>query len=294
MTMKRFVLLLLPLLLVACAPGAVTSVITPPTFRVIEAETALVKLEPSGVGSGAALIHLELEATNSNRFAMQLAGLDGDFQLGGQRVAGSTFRQGIMLPAGGSARLGLDIEVPVQGAAQLLTQLARLVAGEAVAYQMDATVTVDVLGAPQRFPSLTVARGELRVPRGLRAPTVRLDAAASEVRLSGLTVQVDVGLILENPLPIGYFVRGPQISLQLDGRSVGRASLPQVPVPAASSTRAVLRFDLGLADVGAAMMARLQGGSSGLRLALAGDLAVEIPGIASLSRSLADVGGVLP
>lgn len=291
--MKRYLLFVLLVLLSACAPG-VSSVIAPPTFRVVEAETALLRLEPAGVGSGNALIHLELEAANSNPFAMQLAGLDGDLHLGGQRVAGSTFKGGVFLPARGTSRLGLDIEVPVEGAPQLLSQLARLVAGEAVSYRMDAAVTVDVLGAPQRFPSLTVAQGDLRAPAGLRPPTVRLDAAASELRFTGLGVQVDVGLVLDNPLPIGYFVRGPQFTLQIDGRSVGRASLPQVPVPASSSTSAVLRFDLGLADVGAAMMARLRGGTSGVRLALSGDFAVEIPGIASLNRPLADVGGVLP
>jgi LEA14-like dessication related protein len=291
--MKRSLLLLALLApLAACAPGA-TSLISAPTFRVVEAETSLVRLEPAGVGSGSALIHLELEAHNPNPFALQLAGLDGDFYLAGDRVAGSTFSRGISLPANGRSRLGLDVEVPVAGAAQLLAQFARLVAGDPVPYRMDATVSVEVLGAPQRFPSVTVAQGELRVPGGLRPPTVRLDPAASSIRLSGLSVQVDVGLLIDNPLPIGYFVRGPRLSLELDGRQVGQASLPRVPVPAAGTTSAALRFDLGLADVGAAMMTRLQGGTNGIRLALDGDLAVEIPGVASLSRPLGEVGGVL-
>jgi LEA14-like dessication related protein len=292
--MKRSLLLLALLIpLAACAPGA-TSLISAPTFRVVEAGTSLVRLEPAGVGSGSALIHLELEVRNPNPFALQLASLDGDFYLAGERVAGSTFSRGIALPANGLSRLGMDVEVPVAGAAQLLSQLARLVAGDPVPYRMDATVSVEVLGAPQRFPSVTVAQGQLRVPGGLRPPTVRLDPAASSIRLRGLNVQVDVGLLIDNPLPIGYFVRGPALSLQLDGRQAGRASLPRVPVPAAGTTSASLRFDLGLADIGAAMMTRLQGGTSGIRLALDGDLAVEIPGVASLSRPLGEVAGVLP
>jgi LEA14-like dessication related protein len=291
--MKRFLLLLALLIpLAACAPGA-TSLISAPTFRVVEAGTSLVRLEPAGVGSGTALIHLELEVRNPNPFALQLAGLEGDFYLAGDRVAGSTFSRGISLPGNGRSRLGLDVEVPVAGAPRVLTQLARLVAGDPVAYRMDATVSVEVLGAPQAFPSVTVAHGELRVPGGLRPPTVRLDPAATTIRLSGLSVQVDVGLLIDNPLPIGYYVRGPQLALELDGRRVGRASLPQVPVPAAETTPASLRFDLGFADVGAALMTRLQGGTSGMGLALDGDLAVEIPGVASLSRPLGEVGGVL-
>jgi LEA14-like dessication related protein len=292
--MRRSLLLLTLLVpLSACAP-AVTTLVSPPTFRVVEAETSLLRIEPAGVGSGAALVHLELEAHNPNPFAIQLAGLDGDLFLAGQRAAGSSFREGVALPANGRSRLGLDVEVPVQGAQQLLTQFARLVAGEAVAYRMDATVSVDVLGALQRFPSLTVAQGELRLPGGLQPPTVRLDTANSSIRLSVLSVQVDVGLIVDNPLPIGYFVRAPEVSLRLDGNHVGRASLPRTPVAASSISGTVLRFELGLADVGAAMMTRLQGGAGGMRIGLGGDLAVEIPGVVSLSRSLGGVGGMLP
>lgn len=284
--MKRNLLFgLLLLALVACAPGA-TSVVAPPTFRVIEAQTSLVKLEPAGIGQGGALIHLELEARNPNPFPLHLAGLDGDFYLGDQRVAGTSFRQGISLSAGGTSRLGLDIEVPVSGAPQLLSQLARLVSGDGTRYRVDATVSVDVLGAPQQFPSLTVAQGELRVPGGLRPPTVRLDPGATQVRLSGLNAQIDVALVVDNPLPLGYWLRGPRLGLQLDGRPVGNASLPRVAVPASSSTTAVLRFELGFSDLGAAILTRLQGGATGMRLALDGELALEIPGIASTGAPL--------
>lgn len=290
--MKRILFLVLPFLLAACAPG-VTSVVSPPTFRVVESETALLRLEPAGIGSGSALIHLELEARNPNPFPINLAGLDGDLFLADQRVAGSTFRTGIALPAGGSAQLGLDIEVPVQGAPQLVTQLARLVAGESVPYRMDATVSVDVFGSQQRFPALTVASGQLRSPGALRPPTVRFDPSATELRVSGLSAQVRVGLVLENPLPFGYYVTGPRLGLQLDGRPVGAASLPRVGLPASGSTRAALVFDLSLTDLGAALFGRLQSGASGVRLGLSGDLAVEIPGVASLSRPMSGVGGVL-
>jgi LEA14-like dessication related protein len=291
--MKRYLFPLLPLVLAACAP-AVTSVVSPPTFRVVEAETALLRLEPAGVGSGAALIHLELEARNPNPFPLHLAGLDGGLFLAGERVAGASFQDGISLAAGGTSRLGLDIEVPVQGAPQLLSQLGRLVSGDPVPYRVDAGVSIEVFGSPQRFPNVTVAQGQLRAPGPLRPPSVRLDLAASQIRLSGLGAQVDVALVLDNPLPFGYFVRGPQISLQLDGRPVGRASLPQIAVPADSSTRGALRFELGFADLGAALFARLQGGSGGVNVGLTGDLAVEIPGVASMSRPLSDVRGVLP
>jgi LEA14-like dessication related protein len=291
--MKRLVPLVLMLLLSACAPG-LTSVISPPSFRVVEAGTGLVSLEPAGVGLGAALVHLEIEARNPNPFPVELAGLDGGFFLADQRVAASTFREGISLPANGTARLGLDVEVPVEGAAHLVSQLARLVAGDPVPYRLDATVSIDVFGTTQQFPALTVAQGRLQAPGGLRPPTVRLDPASTDVRFSGLTAIVSVGLMIDNPLPLGYFVRGPQVTLQLDGRPVGRASIPRTAVAANGDSRAALRFEVGLADAGAALLSRLQGGGSGLRMALAGNLSVEIPGIASTSAPLRDVAGVLP
>ena len=288
--MKRHLLLALLLLLSACAPG-VTSVVSPPTFRVLESR--LVRLEPAGVGSGNALIQIRLEARNPNPVPLQLAGLDGDFYLGGERVAATSFRDGIALPANGEARLDLEVRVPVEGAAQVLGQFARLVAGDPVNYRLDATVSVDIFGAPQSFPTLTVARGELQVPGGLRPPTVSFEPAATSVSFSGLTATVDVGLVIDNPLPLGYFVRGPQVILELDGRPVGRASIPRTPVPANGTSPAALRFEVGLANAGAAILGRLQTGGSGLRLSLDGALEIEIPGVASTRSALDGVSGIL-
>ena len=289
--MKRLLLLALLLVLSACAPG-VTSVVSPPTFRVVESR--LVRFEPSGVGAGNALVHIQLETRNPNPFPLQLAGLDGDFFLGGERVAATTFNGGIALPANGTAPLGLDITVPVSGAAQVVTQFVRLVAGDPVDYRMDATVSIDVFGAPQSFPSFTVARGELQVPGGLRPPTVRLQPSATRVSFSGLTAVIDVGLTIDNPMPIGYFVRGPQLTLELDGRPVGRASIPRTPVPAGGTSPAALRFEVGFADAGAALISRLQPGGSGLRFTLDGALEIEIPGIASTRTALQGLSGFLP
>lgn len=291
LAMKRPLLLALLLVLSACAPG-VTSVVSPPTFRVVESR--LVRLEPAGVGLGNALVRLQLEARNPNPFPIQLAGLDGDFFLGNQRVAATSFNDGISLPSGGSSQLGLDIAVPVEGAAQILAQFARLVNGDPVGYRMDATVSIDVFGTPQRFPALTVAQGDLQVPGGLRPPDVRFDPRATRVTFSGLTARVDLGLVIDNPVPLGYFVRGPRVTLELDGRPVGSASIPRTPIPAGGTSPAALRFEVGIADAGTALLSRLQSGGSGLRFGLDGALEVEIPGVASTRRALDSVSGLLP
>lgn len=257
-------------------------------------ESQLVRLEPSGVGFGNALVELQLEARNPNPFPLDLAGLDGDFFLGGERVAATSFSDGISLPANGSNRLRLDITIPVEGAAQVLGQFVRLVAGDPVDYRMDAAVSVDVFGAPQRFPTLTVARGELQVPGGLRPPTVRFDAQATRVSFNGLTARIDLGLVVDNPLPIGYFIRGPQVTLELDGRPVGTASIPRTPIPAQATSPSALRFEVGIADAGTVLLTRLQSGGSGIRFSLDGGLEIEIPGVASTRKNLDGVSGLLP
>lgn len=290
--MKRLAIVVLLLLLVtSCVPGA--SVVSPLDFRLRSEGSGLLRLEPPGVGSGAAVIRLELDVHNPNPFGVDLAGLDGDLFIGGSRVASSRFVDGLAVPAQGSGRLTLDIEASLADAPHLVGQMARLVAGEAVAYRLDGTVRLEVLGTPQSFPSVTVARGELDPPGPLRPPTVRFDAASSGVRLSGLRAQIEVGLEIENPLPLGYYARGPELRLLLDGRPVGRASLPATPVPAMSTTHAVLQVEAGVAELGAALLSRLQGGSSGLQLAVDGRLTFELPGVADASMALSGVGGAL-
>lgn len=72
-------LLSLTLLLAACVPGA--SVVSPPAFQLCSG--ALVRLEPPGVGRGAAVVRLELDVRNPNPIGVEIAGLDGDLHLAG-------------------------------------------------------------------------------------------------------------------------------------------------------------------------------------------------------------------
>lgn len=280
--------LLLLLVLTACAPGA--AVISAPTFAVVAEGSGLVRLEPPGVGRGAAVFRLQIEATNPNPIPIRLAGFDGHLSLADRRVASSRFTDGISLPAAGTGRLVLDIEAPLAEAPHLIGQMALLLTGASVPYQVDGTVSVDVFGAVQRFPSITVARGEMRAPGPLRVPDVRIDPAASRIRLEGLTAVVEVGLEIGNPTFLGYLVRGPQLELRLDGRSVGRASIPETPVPAFGDATALVRVEAGLAQLGAALAAQVQGGGV-LEVVVDGDLVFEVPGVVESRLPLAGISG---
>lgn len=280
--------LMLLLVLTACAPGA--AIVSPPTFAVVADGSGLVRLEPPGVGRGAAVFRLEIEATNPNPISIRLAGLDGELSLADRRVASSRFTEGISLPAGGSSRLVLDIEAPLADAPHLIGQMARLVTGASVPYQLDGTVSIDVFGTVQRFPSLTVARGELRAPGPFRVPDVRFDPAASRIRLDGLTAVVEVGLEIRNPGFLGFVVRGPQLDLRLDGRSIGRTSVPETPVPAFGDATAIVRVEAGLAQLGAALAAQVQGRGV-LEAVVHGDLVFEVPGVVESRFPLAGISG---
>src|SRR6056297_1855341 len=183
----RFVPIVLLALLASCVPGV--SVVQAPTISVAP--------------GGARLVRLDLEIRNPNPVGLTLAGLDGELFLSGRSVATSRFPAGVTIPARGDAPLTLEVAVPLDGAAGVADAMARLVQGQGVPYRLELALEVEAFGVAQRFPARPVASGEVRFPGELRAPTVRFDASASRVRVDGLTAQIEVGLRIDNPGPLG-------------------------------------------------------------------------------------------
>lgn len=278
-------------LLASCVPGA--TVVQAPTVTVGPEGARLVRLEPPGVGRGSALIRLDLELGNPNPVGLTLAGLDGELFLSGRSVATSRFPGGLTIPARGDAPLTLEVEVPLDGAAGVADAMARLVRGEGVPYRLELALQVEALGVAQRFPARPVASGEVRFQGQLRAPTVRFDGSASQVRVDGLTARIEVGLRIDNPGPIGFVATSPELELRLDGRSVGRASMPRTDVPAASEVPAFVSVEVGVAQVGAALLSRLRTGGRGLEIAVRGVASFDVPGVTRLAAGLAGTGGQL-
>ncbi len=287
----RFVPIVLLALLASCVPGV--SVVQAPTISVAPGGARLVRLEPPGVGSGSALIRLDLEIRNPNPVGLTLAGLDGELFLSGRSVATSRFPAGVTIPARGDAPLTLEVAVPLDGAAGVADAMARLVQGQGVPYRLELALEVEAFGVAQRFPARPVASGEVRFPGELRAPTVRFDASASRVRVDGLTAQIEVGLRIDNPGPLGFVATSPELELRLDGRSVGRASFPRTAVPAGSEVPAFVSVEVGVAQIGAALLSRLRTGGAGLEIAVRGVAAFEVPGVTRVEAGLAGLGGPL-
>ena len=262
--------------LTSCLPGA-TPALAPPTFRLQTDATRILRLDPPGVAREAALVvRLALRATNPNPVGVRLERLDGELWLGGVAAAELTFVGGIDLPARGDAPLTLEVAVPLDRLEALAGVLTDAIGGRPVAYRVDAAVGIDVLGVPTRFPPVTLARGEVRqadlVPA---APRVRFDPAATgvrEVRFDRITVAI--GLIVDNPGPLGFVLRAPDARLRLGGQDVLSIGVPATWVPAGGS--AVVRQEVVLnpVAVGVAIATQLQtlgtGGAAALDAAIVG------------------------
>lgn len=288
--MRWFAIVLLLTALTACVPGA--SVVAPPTFQVVADDTRLVRLEPPGVGSGAAVVRIALNATNPNPIPIEIAGLDAAFVLAGRNVAQSRFPDGVALAANGTSRWTVEVEVPLAEAPHVAEQMARLVTGSPVAYRLDGTLTLDVFGTRQRLPSVTLAQGELGPLGPLALPEVRFDPSASSVRLEGLSVVVDAALAIRNPSLFGYRVEGPSLLVLLDGRPVGSASVPPAAVPAFGEATVVFRAQASVVDLGTVIATQIQGGGA-LEVAVDGALEFVLPGIGRASLGLERIGATL-
>lgn len=286
--MARRLPLLLTVVLVgavlgACVPTA--NVLAVPTFTFDAGKSGFVRIDPPGVGEGSALFRLALDVKNPNAIGIKLAGLDGALFLRNTRAATATFRGGIDVPAGGTAPLILDVKVPLGAAPALLDTIATYIGGAATPFRLDAAVTIDVFGAPQRFPDFTLVRGELPAAGGLQAPQIQL--LGGGLRFESVnSVAVNLDLRLTNPGMLGFRVGAPELRFAVAGAQAATGSIGVVEVPAGESSDLSITFRFNPLALGAAIAAQVQAASSGgpgLSVSLNGGWNLEAPGIATLA-----------
>ncbi len=284
---------LLGAVLGACVPTA--NVLSVPTFTLDAANSGFVRIDPPGVGEGAALFRMTLQVRNPNAIGIKLAGLDGALFLRNTRAATVTFRGGVDVPAGGSGSLVLDVKVPLGAAPALLDVIANYVSGATTPYRLDAAVTIDVFGAPQRFPDFTLVSGELGALRGLQAPTVQL--VGGNLRFEAVnSVAVNLNLTLTNPGIIGFKLAAPELRFAVAGADAATGALSAIELPAGSSADVTLTFRFDPLALGAAIALQVQAASTGAGLAvtLNGGWNLEAPGIATVAlQSTGLLDGVL-
>ena len=151
--------------------GPLARIISPPQFEQAPGEQAEVRLLPPGSAGrlGGASVRIWTHITNPDPFGIRLSTLDGDLYLEGVRAANASFPLGLTLNARGDSVVPLTAidfsEVSALGGA-----LRRALAGEAIPFRLDGTVSIDAgpLGQPSFGPS-TWLRGELDT-RALASP----------------------------------------------------------------------------------------------------------------------------
>lgn len=277
-------LMLLPVLITACAPGT-QALVSAPTFTVIAAGTGFRVVDPPGVGPGTAVFDVRLRAHNPNPIGLSLASLDGDLYLGGSRAASAAFRGGVDLPAQGSGEITVEIRLPLAHAPHLIATLAKLIGGGATRYRLDASAGVNVFGTVQRFPRATLARGTVRWNLAWQAPDIRLASQGATLHVDSLTrVVLQVAATLHNPARLGYVVQAPSIRLAIAGATVATASLDRIAAPAGATVPVSLRFAFDPMEVGPALVAQVQAARTGvgeLAFRISGPLTLSAPGIGS-------------
>jgi hypothetical protein len=151
---------LLTLALSGCVPGLVAPVVQPPTFS-IAGELQVLSFEPPLIGRGQVVMRLPMNVYNPNAFELGVTRLDFDLLVNSRLAITSSTTQGLTLVSQGSAPFVLDITIPLQSGIQLIADIAALTQGQATTYQLDGSVTANVLNAIQVFAKTTLVSGRV-------------------------------------------------------------------------------------------------------------------------------------
>ncbi len=280
-------------LLVACAPGTAPGV-GAPTFRLVPGASGVQRLDLT-VDGARLVVRTTLQVTNPNPIGLRLTSLDGALVLRGVLAADVRFGGGVDVPAQGAAELVLDIAVPLPGASGLVDAALALVGGAPVAYRVEAAVGVDLFGVRTAFPRTTVLQGELQgPPLAAAAPRLRwAPEAAGIVGLRDGRIVVALAFDIENPGVLSYRAGVPDAALRIDGREVARLRVAEVVVPAGASVRWTQEVAIDPLALGAGLAARLAVGAlaAPVEVALAGGWSLDLGPLGRVALGSATLGG---
>jgi hypothetical protein len=142
-----------------CIPGF-APVVQAPSFS-ISGELQVISFEPPLIGRGQVVMRLPMQVYNPNAFELSVTRLDFDLLVNSRLAITSSTTQGLTLASQGSAPFVLDITIPLQSGIQLIADIAALTQGQATTYQLDGSVTANVLNAIQVFAKTTLVSGRV-------------------------------------------------------------------------------------------------------------------------------------
>lgn len=136
-----------------------------PRFEQPESRRHEIRLTGPGITTptGGAAVRLWTKVTNPNAFGLTLGTLRGTLHLEGSRAATVDFPLGLPLQARSEAEIPIDIVVDFRDVPGLGEAIARAIAREPIAYELEGTVSVEAgaFGEPVFGPMMLLA-GEIR------------------------------------------------------------------------------------------------------------------------------------
>ncbi len=164
LTLRRFLptvlFTALALTLSGCIPGLVAPIVQAPSFS-IAGELQVLSFEPPLIGRGQVVMRLPMQVYNPNAFELSVTRLDFDLLVNSRLAITSSTTQGLTLASQGNAPFVLDITIPLQSGIQLIADIAALTQGQTTTYQLDGSVTANVLNAIQVFAKTTLVSGRV-------------------------------------------------------------------------------------------------------------------------------------
>jgi hypothetical protein len=134
-------------------------VVQAPSFS-ISGQLQVVSFEPL-IGKGQVTLRLPMQVYNPNAFELGVTRIDFDLFVNSRLAITSSTTQGVYLVSQGSAPFVLDITVPLESGLQLLADFVALAEGQSTTYQLDGSVTANVLNAVQVFARTTLVSGRV-------------------------------------------------------------------------------------------------------------------------------------
>lgn len=261
---------------------------------VLEQSGAWVKPEVKVAGSrlvgltlSKALLEVELNVSNPNRYPIVLGALDFQLNLQDAKILAGQQLQGNKLAAGKNQSIILPLEIGFADLGKFITNLSDL---NALDYVVAGGMTFDIpVVGPLRVPYET--KSEIPIPR---MPKFKL-AGVQQKRLSLSGAELVLSVELDNPNAFDLLVNKLNYALALNGHAVTAGSLgEQIKIAAAgkSSVDIPVNLSFGISSALAFYEMLRAGGDINYALDLDSELGSSLPLLSSFPFAAKHVGKV--
>ena len=148
--------ILLSLSLTSCIPTFLQPVIRMPIFNIQAQGITIVDIQPPLFGNGNLVLKVPMNVYNPNNVELYLDRIDFDLFVNSHFGINSSFSNGFLLNAGGSAPLELYVTIPVLQGIDLASDVVGIIEGRPTTVRVDGSVMVRVLDNIRVFAKTTL------------------------------------------------------------------------------------------------------------------------------------------